>query len=177
LYRLLEILFVVGGSKYCSFSFGTHWDSGFTVAKVMRDRISSGWKFSEPGLQDVCGKQDFGSGYPSDPKCKAWLKDTLKDKVFGYSDFVRFSWAPIKSKLRGEDDYGDSTTTMVKAAPVVFAADLDEEEMEQRQSQKGMSTFLIGVSSSSSSKAKQNCKKRKRSTFYRNRKLQVVSSI
>lgn len=129
--------------------------------------MSRGWKFSEPGLHEVCG-QDFGSGYPSDPKCKAWLKETLKDKVFGYSDFVRFSWAPIKSRLKGEADEEDVD---IKAVPVVFAADLDDDELEQRQSQKGMSAFL------GASKSKNEPKKRKLSTYFRSRKLQVVSSI
>ena len=133
----------------------------------MRDRMSSGWKFSEPGLKEICGKVDFGSGYPSDPKCKAWLKDTLQDKVFGYSDFVRFSWAPIKSRLKGEEQ-----DVNIQVVPVVFAADLDDDEMEQRQSQKGMSSFLGAF------KAKNEPnKKRKLSTYFKNRKLQAVSSI
>ena len=138
------------------------------VAKVMRDRMSSGWKFSEPGLQEICGKVDFGSGYPSDPKCKAWLKETLQDKVFGYSDFVRFSWAPIKSRLKG-----DEPDVNVQVVPVLFAADLDADEMEQRQSQKGMSAFLGAVHAT---KHEPNIK-RKRSTYFKSRKLQAVTSL
>jgi ribonuclease H2 subunit A len=34
---------------------------------------------------------DAGSGYPSDPKTKAWLQNNI-DQTFGYPDFVRFSW-------------------------------------------------------------------------------------
>lgn len=127
--------------------------------------MSARWKFSEPGIEEVCRK-DFGSGYPSDPKCKAWLKETLQDKVFGYPDFVRFSWAPIKARLSGEDE--DAT---IKVVPVVFAADLDDEEIEQRQSQKGMSAFLGG------SNTKNEPKKRKRSTYFKTRKLQPVNTI
>jgi hypothetical protein len=96
------------------------------------------------------------------------LKETLKDKVFGYSDFVRFSWAPIKSRLKGEAAEEDVD---IKVVPVVFAADLDDDELEQRQSQKGMSAFL------GASKSKNEPKKRKLSTYFRSRKLQVVSSI
>jgi ribonuclease H2 subunit A len=29
----------------------------------------------------------YGSGYPSDPRCKDWLETNL-DPVFGYPDFV-----------------------------------------------------------------------------------------
>lgn len=127
--------------------------------------MSTGWKFSEPGLQEVCGI-DFGSGYPSDPKCKAWLKETLLDNVFGYSDFTRFSWAPIKSRMSGEEE-----DVNIKVVPVTFPADLDEEEMEQRQSQKNMSVFL------GASQTKNEPKKRKRSTYFKSRKLQLVSTF
>lgn len=36
-----------------------------------------------------------GSGYPSDPKTQAFLKDDV-DPVFGYKGIVRFSWATVK---------------------------------------------------------------------------------
>ena len=36
-----------------------------------------------------------GSGYPSDPKTQAFLRESL-DPVFGYKGVVRFSWATVK---------------------------------------------------------------------------------
>jgi len=39
-----------------------------------------------------------GSGYPSDPKTQAYLKDGM-DPVFGYKGIVRFSWATVKVLL------------------------------------------------------------------------------
>eukprot|EP00984_Skeletonema_dohrnii_P024702 scaffold13836_cov82-Skeletonema_dohrnii-CCMP3373.AAC.1 len=45
---------------------------------------------------------EFGSGYPSDPKCVQWMKSNCNvDRPFGFPDFVRFSWGPTK-KLLGE---------------------------------------------------------------------------
>lgn len=132
------------------------------------------WKFSEPGLQDLYKENDFGSGYPSDPKCKAWMDQSLQDPVFGYSDFVRFSWAPCKSRLAptgGDEDHNTAT----KAISVVFEADLDEEELEKRQSQKGMSAFLGGASSTNNNSKSAEGKKRKRSSYFKNKKLQVVN--
>lgn len=39
-----------------------------------------------------------GSGYPSDPKTKAWM-DANCDPVFGFPTFVRFSWGTTKTLL------------------------------------------------------------------------------
>jgi hypothetical protein len=143
----------------------------------MRDKMMEGWKFSEPGLQELYQDHDFGSGYPSDPKCKAWMDQALQDPVFGYSDIIRFSWAPCKSRLAPSGD--DEFNTAAKAIPVVFEADLDEEEMEKRQSQKGMSAFLGASSTSNQSKSNTSKSaagiKRKRSSYFKSRKLQVVN--
>ena len=43
--------------------------------------------------------KEWNSGYPSDPKCKEWMKKNLQDKVFGYPDVVRFSWRPVRDLL------------------------------------------------------------------------------
>jgi len=64
------------------------------VAKVVRDRMLENWNYSESS--DMT--HDFGSGYPSDPKCKSWM-EKLSDPVFGYPDIMRFSWAPSKQQL------------------------------------------------------------------------------
>lgn len=51
-----------------------------------------------------------GSGYPSDPLTKAWLKTHL-DPVFGWPSVARFSWAPARDALDTEPavkvDWGD----------------------------------------------------------------------
>mmetsp|Transcript_21500 Transcript_21500/g.51298 ORF Transcript_21500/g.51298 Transcript_21500/m.51298 type:complete len:392 (+) Transcript_21500:228-1403(+) len=113
------------------------------VAKVMRDRLLENWKFSESS--DI--SHDFGSGYPSDPRCKKWMED-LADPVFGYPDIVRFSWAPATQQL------GD------RGVPVVFRADLDEEDLQQR---KGLSSFLKA--------------KRKRLGYFEKRRIRVKNSL
>ncbi|XP_053186964.1 ribonuclease H2 subunit A [Scomber japonicus] len=64
-------------------------------AKVARDRVVKGWNFAED-LGDV--DADYGSGYPGDPKTKAWLLKYL-DPVFGYPQFVRFSWSTAQTLL------------------------------------------------------------------------------
>uniref|UniRef100_A0A4W3H7N9 Ribonuclease n=1 Tax=Callorhinchus milii TaxID=7868 RepID=A0A4W3H7N9_CALMI len=58
-------------------------------AKVARDRSVKSWTFIE-NLGDV--NVDYGSGYPNDPKTKEWLSSNV-DPVFGYPQFVRFSWS------------------------------------------------------------------------------------
>jgi len=40
-------------------------------------------------------EEEFPSGYPSDPKSGAWIKE-YADKVFGLPNAVRFSWEPWK---------------------------------------------------------------------------------
>ena len=42
-------------------------------AKVARDEITPNWVFPEEGYTPVNGKE-WNSGYPSDPKCKAWME-------------------------------------------------------------------------------------------------------
>ncbi|KAG7353716.1 ribonuclease HII [Nitzschia inconspicua] len=126
------------------------------VAKVMRDHVLEQWKFSEPlcGNYEELDKQlhDFGSGYPSDPKCKGWMENNpLCDKVFGYPDLVRFSWAPSKQRL--EDT----------AVSVVFRADLDEEDEDLQQQQQGMASFL----------KKGTTRKRKRFGYFEDRNIRV----
>jgi ribonuclease H2 subunit A len=138
------------------------------VAKVMRDRLLENWKFTDDGpvgssagsssFSSMDGtavhplSRDFGSGYPSDPKCKAWMEE-LHDPVFGYNDFVRFSWAPTKARLEE------------KGVPVLFRADLDDDEDDDLQSKKGMANFLSGT------------KKRKRMGYFDTRNIEVVTNL
>ena len=55
------------------------------VAKVTRDHL----------INDLGENyKNCGSGYPSDPKTKEWLKNNY-DSVFGYGRGVRFSWKTV----------------------------------------------------------------------------------
>uniref|UniRef100_A0A9L0SNW5 Ribonuclease n=1 Tax=Equus caballus TaxID=9796 RepID=A0A9L0SNW5_HORSE len=67
-------------------------------AKVARDQAVKNWKFVEK-LQD--SDTDYGSGYPNDPKTKAWLRRHV-EPVFGFPQFVRFSWRTAQSILEKE---------------------------------------------------------------------------
>ncbi|GAB6024984.1 Ribonuclease H2 subunit A [Chamberlinius hualienensis] len=80
-------------------------------AKVARDYVVSNWKFKENLEQDSLS---WGSGYPGDPVTKSFLEKNL-DPVFGYPQFVRFSWSTADKMLEK------------KAYPVVWE-ECDEEE-------------------------------------------------
>ena len=80
-------------------------------AKVCRDKTVRTWNF--PGM--VKTHNEYGSGYPSDPKTKAWLRRNV-DSIFGFPHFVRFSWSTAKSIMDDEavsvewpDDEEDET--------------------------------------------------------------------
>ncbi|WWC91754.1 uncharacterized protein L201_006701 [Kwoniella dendrophila CBS 6074] len=90
------------------------------VAKVTRDRYVHNWvdpediasneelpnkriKLDDKKKEEDAGEEEEetinrGSGYPSDPKTQAFLKNSL-DPVFGYKGIVRFSWATVKVLL------------------------------------------------------------------------------
>jgi ribonuclease H2 subunit A len=65
------------------------------AAKVTRDRIISDWEWEAPTL---ALSNEFGSGYPSDPRTKSWLTDNM-DPVFAFPTIVRFSWGTIEPFL------------------------------------------------------------------------------
>ena len=44
----------------------------------------------------------WGSGYPSDARCVAWLKQNM-DPVFGWGNECRFSWGTAKELLENQD--------------------------------------------------------------------------
>lgn len=94
------------------------------VAKTDRDREVKNWVFPEEIIgaktrrdeaggdsdiesENVCAAngnvlvfdRNYGSGYPSDPKTKAWMRANL-DPVFGFPSFVRFSWGPAKLMIK-----------------------------------------------------------------------------
>lgn len=64
-------------------------------AKVTRDHAMRVWQFRE-GL--TATHEEFGSGYPGDPKTKAFLENNC-DRVFGFPRLVRFSWSTTANVL------------------------------------------------------------------------------
>jgi len=115
-------------------------------AKVARDRCIKGWKFQEGEFPE-----EYGSGYPADPKTKQWLQDIL-DPVFGYPQFVRFSWSTCSNILE-------------KSALSVEWEDDDEETMK-------------GASAITSFYAKQGeTKKAKSCRYFTERKLVPVLDL
>lgn len=44
---------------------------------------------------------NWGSGYPSDPRCSSWLKQNM-DPVFGWGSECRFSWGTAKDMLEAK---------------------------------------------------------------------------
>ncbi|KAK4047345.1 hypothetical protein OIO90_006204 [Microbotryomycetes sp. JL221] len=69
------------------------------VAKVTRDKVLNGWQWLEPGREELEYSRPLGSGYPGDPKTIAWLDNNV-DKVFGYPNIVRFSWATVRDRMK-----------------------------------------------------------------------------
>lgn len=67
------------------------------AAKVTRDRLIKEWEDSQMSVNGVV--PDVGSGYPGDPRTKAWLRSNM-DRLFGYPNFVRFSWETTKVILK-----------------------------------------------------------------------------
>ncbi|KAI0833470.1 ribonuclease H2 subunit A [Trametes gibbosa] len=85
------------------------------AAKVTRDAWIEGWIYEEhadaPSMELASQffpdsnedkrtqwAEQMGSGYPSDPKTQAWIRDSM-EPTFGYPSLARFSWATIKVVL------------------------------------------------------------------------------
>lgn len=92
-------------------------------AKVTRDHALKVWDFRE-GLDGVTAEQ-FGSGYPGDPKTKTFLAENI-DQVFGFPRLVRFSWQTASNMLEG------------KALDIQF----DEEDTAEDLKYGGIKTFF-----------------------------------
>ncbi|KAH9903028.1 ribonuclease H2 subunit A [Cubamyces lactineus] len=110
------------------------------AAKVTRDAWIEGWVYeelynpspSEPATKtaptQVRWAEEMGSGYPSDPKTQAWIKNSL-DPTFGYPSLVRFSWATIKVVLEKDahpvEWTDDGQASLVKAFESATGRDKD----------------------------------------------------
>ncbi|EJD06696.1 uncharacterized protein FOMMEDRAFT_165421 [Fomitiporia mediterranea MF3/22] len=89
-----------------SFTVTAKADSKFKIvgaasiaAKVTRDAWITGWAFEEhESSPQYTWPDERGSGYPSDPKTQAWLRDAV-EPTFGYPSLARFSWGTIKVAL------------------------------------------------------------------------------
>jgi ribonuclease H2 subunit A len=71
------------------------------VAKVTRD-VSCEVLYEEVARTNIeeatAEEASWGSGYPSDARCVAWLKNQM-DGLFGWGNECRFSWGTIKDIL------------------------------------------------------------------------------
>ena len=135
------------------------------VAKNVRDRMLETWQFTEP-FHASAMTRDFGSGYPSDPKCKEWMQANLCDAVFGWPDLVRFSWGPAKKNLLKE------------GAAVVFEADDEEEEntTSMHMSQEEMAGRKRQQEQMNSFLKKGRAKEQQRLPYFERRNLKAVTS-
>ena len=159
------------------------------VAKVVRDRMISNGTFHEIQLNQRRHSMKIGSGYPSDPICKEWLTtDGMIDPIFTFPSIVRFSWAPIKKLIlqKATLDMGGENTTPPFVVPIVFAADIDNEEGDNdsekykvligmKRQQEQMSIFL--GKSSKCSKSDEVTTTVKRLPYFTRRKLQPVLQL
>ncbi|KZV64446.1 ribonuclease H2 subunit A [Peniophora sp. CONT] len=101
-------------------------------AKVTRDAWIEGWLFEEehPLAEDKESRwtQELGSGYPSDPKTKEWIRKCL-DGTFGYPGLVRFSWTTVKVALEKDGHkvswMDDENVSLAKSFASVSGVDKD----------------------------------------------------
>lgn len=118
------------------------------------------FQFTEPHYE---ADLDFGSGYPSDPKCKTWLEKNLQDNVFCFPDLVRWSWMPAKKAL--EQQQGG----------VAFEWEGDEEEEEEKKESQGIKRQALQMQAFMAKTTVK--KKRKRSTYFETKGLTSVSVL
>jgi ribonuclease H2 subunit A len=77
------------------------------VAKVTRD-VSCEVLYEEVARhypEPSAGESSWGSGYPSDARCVAWLKNQV-DSLFGWGSECRFSWGTVKDMLEKKGSAG-----------------------------------------------------------------------
>ncbi|GIX62341.1 ribonuclease H1 large subunit, putative [Babesia caballi] len=99
------------------------------VAKVIRDNMIESW------FKDAAEPVQVGSGYPGDPVTCQFLASSL-NRLFGFSEFVRFSWATAKNML--EDPK--------RAAPFEwYETDVNDEEAVLRQNTAIRQTHWLAV--------------------------------
>uniref|UniRef100_A0A8K9WWX3 Ribonuclease n=1 Tax=Oncorhynchus mykiss TaxID=8022 RepID=A0A8K9WWX3_ONCMY len=127
-------------------------------AKVARDHSVKDWNFPED-LGEV--DADYGSGYPNDPKTKAWLLKEL-DPVFGYPQFVRFSWS--------------TTQTLLDSRAVTVHWDDDEEDGEKAAARQNNTSMLSYFKTGSKTSAQQG-NTHQTHRFFTERRLQSLATL
>ncbi|KAG6602783.1 ribonuclease HII [Phytophthora cinnamomi] len=124
------------------------------AAKVTRDRVISDWKWESPAL-DL--PTDFGSGYPSDPKTKAWLTAHM-DEVFVFPNIIRFSWGTVEPFFE-------------KAVKVEWPHDKELEKANAPAGTQSITSFLAQPSKKAKTSAST------RAAFFTQRHLQDVTDF
>jgi len=127
-------------------------------AKVARDHAVKGWNFPED-LGEI--DTNYGSGYPNDPKTKAWLLKYL-DPVFGYPQFVRFSWSTAQTLMDGKS--------------VTVHWDDDDEDGEKAAALQNNTSMLSYFGRSAGGNA-QNTTTRKTHRFFTEKKLVSLDTL
>ncbi|KAF9193575.1 Ribonuclease H2 subunit A [Haplosporangium sp. Z 767] len=111
-------------------------------AKVTRDDVLRHWVFAESEMEDTISRE-FGSGYPSDPKTKAWLRSNM-DPIFGYPNIVRFSWETCKTLLETSGTsvrWPDDDASKAQPRITALFAPSNEENGDLAQQRRQYSTF------------------------------------
>ncbi|XP_003976099.2 ribonuclease H2 subunit A isoform X1 [Takifugu rubripes] len=128
-------------------------------AKVARDFAVKHWRFGED-LGEV--DADYGSGYPSDPKTKAWLLRYL-DPVFGYPQLVRFSWSTAQTLMdsRGVTVHWDDDDD-----------DEDGEKAAQRRNNRSMLSYFSAAAGGGSQSGSNQTHR-----FFSDRKLKSLDTL
>merc|ERR1711970_694959 len=117
------------------------------VAKVSRDHLIHKWSHLEDGIDPDL---ETGSGYPGDPKSKAWLRNHL-DPVFGLPSFARLSW-------------GTSQELMKKNCLEIEWEDQDDEDEEKQKTK-------LKAGSKRGEALQVEKKKGRKSAFFREHKI------
>lgn len=124
------------------------------VAKVTRDHEIRDFVFLERGAAFT---REFGSGYPSDPKTKAWLPENMHP-LFGFPSLVRFSWQTCKDILGN------------KGIDVKFDCDEDEDEP------KGQTKLTFGAAAAAAAGGPKGKTLSKRCGYFRTRSMALVTT-
>jgi ribonuclease H2 subunit A len=136
-------------------------------AKVLRDKAMETWAWSEPGQDDR--STHWGSGYPSDPKTVEWMKKNT-DRVFGFPNIIRFSWAPVKTLLKDSAEVAD----------VEWSDDEDDDENAiASQGTAKLTTFFSAAPVASKAGARDDSRPMKRARLapFRERNLSLVEDF